>query len=676
MGRRWRQGLLGLLALAGGAMLLDRLLPPDLQRWQDRSAVLEARDGTVLNVATTRDGMWRLATRPDAVDPHYLDMLLAAEDHRFRDHVGIDPLAAARAAWQLAANGRIVSGGSTLTMQVARLLEPHPRSILGKLRDVVRAAQLEERYGKDEILAMYLTLAPFGGNVEGVRAASLTWFGHEPDRLTAGEAAILVALPQRPAALRPDRHPARARAAASRVLDRLIEAGRLPEGDRETPPPPVARRHPFPHLAPQVAERFHRTDGMPARTLLDAPIQRAIELQAGEAAAAMTDGGDVAILVVDNRELAIRGWVGGVRSALDLARRRRSPGSALKPFIYGLAFDDLAVLPDTLIEDRPLRIGDYAPENFDRDFHGQVTAREALQQSLNIPAIQLLDRLGPGRLAATLREAGARLDFPGGDAAPSLPLALGGVGISLADLTRLYVGLAHEGRSAPLRVLPGGVPGSAALMTPHAAREITAILRGSPPPDGRMPRALAAEARPIAYKTGTSYGFRDAWALGYSPDWTIGVWTGRADGSPRPGAYGRNTAAPLLFTLFDLLPAETGADAAAVAATGEPAPLPRALEHFADRDGLRALPNANPPRILFPPDGAQIEVADAAGQLGPLQLEADSGTPPYRWSVNGVPVATPALAAPPQWQPDGPGFARVTVTDAAGRRSSATVRLR
>ncbi|GGF42395.1 penicillin-binding protein 1C [Aliidongia dinghuensis] len=677
MSGRLRQAFAALLAVTAGALLLDRLLPPDLHRWQDRSAVLTAHDGTVLNVATTRDGMWRLGTRPDAVDPHYLDMLLAAEDHRFRDHPGIDPLAATRAAWQLIRTGRIVSGGSTLTMQVARLLEPHPRSVLGKLHDAIRAIQLEERYGKDEILAMYLTLAPFGGNVEGVRAASLTWFGHEPDRLTPGEAAILVALPQRPAALRPDRHPARALAAAGRVLDRLVDEGRLPEADRETPPPTIARRYPFQHLAPQVASRLHRSDGEPVRTLIDAGIQRGIEREAADAVRAMTDGGDVAILVVENRELAIRGWVGGVRSALDLARRRRSPGSALKPFIYGLAFDDLALLPETLVEDRPLRIGDYAPENFDRGFHGEVTAREALQQSLNVPAIALLDRLGPGRLAATLRDAGARLDFPAGDLGPSLPLALGGVGISLLDLTRLYVGLAHDGRAAPLRLVPGAVPGEATLMTPHAAREITAILRGSPPPDGRMPRALAAGARPIAYKTGTSYGFRDAWAVGYSPDWTIGVWTGRADGSPRPGAYGRNTAAPLLFTLFDLLPAETSADGpAALAEAGPSTPLPRALERFADRDGLHALPKANPPRILFPPDGAQIDVADETGRLGPLQLEADSGTPPYRWSVNGVPLPSPGLAAPVQWQPDGPGFARVTVTDATGRRTSATIRLR
>lgn len=707
--RRLRWLLIGLATLAAAAWGLDRLLPPDTGRWLDRSPVLLAMDGSTLNVAITRDGKWRLATRPDDVDPRYRAMLLAAEDQRFPAHPGVDPLALLRAAWQFAGNGRIVSGGSTLTMQVARLLEPHGRSWSGKLHDVIRAVQLEARYGKDDILAMYLTLAPFGGNLEGVRAASLAWFGHEPNRLTAGEAAILVALPQRPAALRPDRHPAAAQAAAERLLQRLVAANRVDPADRETAPPAIATRHGFPRLAEHVARRLRHavadgagsrstadgtpvrtTDtGAPVRTTLDPQVQPAIERLAADLAGTMADGGDIAILVVDNRDRSVRAWVGGVHSYLDLARRRRSPGSTLKPFIYGLAFDDLALLPETMIADRPVRIGMYAPENFDRGFHGEVSAREALQQSLNVPAITVLDRVGPGRLAATLRAAGARLAFPAGDAAPSLPLALGGVGITLADLTQLYTGLARDGRVVPLHLVPQTARLDATLMTASAARMITDILRGSPPPDGRMPGALAAEARPIAYKTGTSYGFRDAWAVGYSPSWTVGIWTGRADGTPRPGAYGRNTAAPALFRAFDLLPAETLPDPLAprdAEAIATPRPIPRALRHFADHDAQHALARAAPPRIMFPPDGAELDLERDNGsagatqvgipRLGALQLQASSGTPPYRWSVNGVPIAVPNDGMAAQWQPDGPGFARVTVTDAAGRRSSATIRVR
>jgi penicillin-binding protein 1C len=277
-------------------------------------------------------------------------------------------------------------------------------------------------------------------------------------------------------------------------------------------------------------------------------------------------------------------------------------------------------------------------------------------------------------------DAGVRLDFPANDAAPTLPLALGGVGISLLDLTRLYAGLAHDGRSAAPHILEARTHEAGTLMTQHAARMITAILRSAPPPDGRMPGGLIRDPRPIAYKTGTSYGFRDAWAVGYSPSWTVGVWTGRADGTPRPGAYGRNTAAPLLFAVFDRLPTETEPDPLArvpdALRTATEAPVPRGLRLFTERDSTRMPGSATPPRIQFPPDGAQLDLTQDSGGRGPLKLEANSGTPPYRWSVNGLPIPTPPYAAAPSWQPDGPGFVRVTVVDAAGRRASASVRVR
>ncbi len=670
-----------LAVVGGGAILLvlaDFLFPPDLRRFTETSPVLLAKDGSALNVATTRDGKWRLATRPEVVDPHYVEMLLAAEDQRFRDHHGVDPLALGRAAWQMARTGRIVSGGSTLTMQVARLLEPHRRSWLGKLHDIIRAGQLEERYDKDQILGMYLTLAPFGGNVEGVRAAALDWFGHEPDRLTAGEAAILVALPQRPAALRPDRHPEAARQAAERVLDRLVTEARIPAGDLDMTPPAIGTRHGFPRFAGPLAQRLRPAKGGEIATRLDAGVQRSVEALAGEAQALTADGGEIAILVVENRTREIRAWAGGVHSALDLAGRRRSPGSTLKPFIYGLAFDDLALLPETLVDDRPMRFGDYAPENFDRGFRGQIPASDALQQSLNVPAIALLDRVGPGRLAAILREAGARLDFPSESGPPSLPLALGGVGISLVDLTRLYVALARGGESVPLHLTGPALHGGAPVMSARAASLITGILRLSPPPDGRLPGVLAVEGRPIAYKTGTSYGFRDAWAMGYSPTWTVGIWVGRPDGSPRPGLYGRNTAAPLLFSVFDRLPAETEPDPLAPRVQADDAVsapvVPLGLRRFAGRDAGQV--GTSPPHILYPPDGAIVDLSLEDGGRSALSLEAEGGVPPYRWSVNGIPVAAPSTLGAPQWQPDGPGYARISVLDRAGHRASATIDLR
>ncbi|HLY56447.1 MAG TPA: penicillin-binding protein 1C [Stellaceae bacterium] len=675
--RRRRQALALVAAMFLLPVVADRLFPPDLSRYQDRSVTVTARDGELLHTFTTSDGKWRLATTPEQVDPTYIRMLLAAEDNRFREHRGIDPLALGRAAWQLVSSQRIVSGGSTLTMQVARLLEPHGRSLFGKVKDLLRAAQLEERYGKEEILAMYLTLAPFGGNIEGVRAASLAWFGHEPNQLTPGEAAILVALPQRPAHLRPDRHPEAALAAADKLLARLVADGRLAPDVAETPAPQIAPRRTFPARAVHVAERLrHRptADGM-LKTTLDGGLQQSLEDLAAREIGWTGDGGDMAAIVVDNRDATIRAWIGGVHSALDLARTRRSPGSALKPFIYGLAFEDLAILPDTLIEDRPMRFGNWAPEDFDRGFRGQVTAREALQQSLNLPAVELLDRVGAGRLTAALEGAGAHLVFPSGGGEPSLPLALGGVGISLQDLTGLYVALARGGRPVPLRILAGqAAPARPLLFSQHAASLVTEILRGAPPPDGRLPPLLAAEGRPIAYKTGTSYGFRDAWAVGYTEDWTVGIWTGRRDGTPRPGLYGRNTAAPLLFDVFDLLPQEGSHDR--VAAADAPAPhLPQGLQQFATRGTIRGLPGAQPPRILYPPEGAVIDLTGADGSRGTLALEADGGALPYRWSVNGVPLPPTQFHAVPHWTPDGPGFARVTVLDGAGRKASVTVRV-
>jgi penicillin-binding protein 1C len=673
-----RRALTCTIAVILAIIALDRLFPPDLTRFRTPSTVVLARDGAMLHAFTTPDGKWRLATSVASVDPAYLQLLLAAEDRRFRHHPGVDPLALLRAARQFAGAGHVVSGGSTLTMQVARLLEPHRRSIWGKLHDVIRAVQLEERYGKDEILAMYLTLAPFGGNIEGVRAASLAWFGHEPGALTEGEAAILVALPQRPAALRPDRHPATALAAADRLLARLVADGSLPAGADETPAPEIARRRSFPSEAAHVAEHLrHRAgpDGI-VRSTLDPALQAALEDFARRQVSWLADGGDLAVIVVDNREAAIRGWIGGVNSAVDLGRARRSPGSTLKPFIYGLAFDDLAILPDTLIQDRPMRFGAWAPEDFDRGFKGEVTAREALQDSLNLPAVELLDRIGAGRLAAALEAQGAHLHFPDRAAEPSLPLALGGVGMSLEDLTGLYVALASGGRSAPLR-LAAGPAGRLrpALLSPHAAGLVTGILAEAPPPDGRLPKLLAGDALPIAYKTGTSYGFRDAWAVGYTPAWTVGIWTGRRDGTPRPGAYGRNTAAPLLFDVFDLLPAEANRDRAVSLDDKPAAGLPASLRAFASAGRQRSLPGAEPPRILYPPDGAVIDLSGRDGAGGSLALQADGGALPYRWSVNGVPVAPAQFHALPRWQPDGKGFAKVTVLDGAGRRASVTIRV-
>ncbi|MGE4221538.1 MAG: penicillin-binding protein 1C, partial [Alphaproteobacteria bacterium] len=537
-------------------LLLDRLFPPDMGRYRDASVEVQDRSGRLLRAYLSGDHAWRLATGPEDVDPRYLRLLLAYEDKRFDLHPGVDPLAIARAVGQWLTAGRPVSGGSTITMQAVRLLEPRPRTLRSKLIEVVRAAQLEWRYSKRDILGIYLTLAPFGGNLEGVRAAALSYFGKEPAHLTDAQAALLVALPQSPTRRRPDRHPAAARAAQLRVIDRLAGAGALTaqavaEAREDAGRQALARR-PFPRAAEHLADRLKASSppGAVLRSSLAGGLQATAESLLRREAAWLRDGAAIAALVIENADAKVRAYVGGQdyfgpAGMLDLARAQRSPGSTLKPFIYALGFDDRIVHPETQILDRPTQFGGYAPANFDGRFHGLVTIREALQGSLNVPAVAVLDRVGPQRLASMLRDAGASLAFPETGTPPSLALALGGVGISLSDMAMLYRGLASGGIVRPLsflEVAPEGMAGHR-LASPRAAWLVGDILRGTPVPD-TVAHATAVDRREIAYKTGTSYGYRDAWAVGWSASYTVAVWVGRSDGTPRAGVLGRDAAAP------------------------------------------------------------------------------------------------------------------------------------
>jgi penicillin-binding protein 1C len=671
---------IGGLALAGGLLaVLDRILPPDVARYREASTEIVSRDGTLLRAFTTKQGSWRLRTDPAEVEPRYVAMMLAAEDRHFRDHPGIDPGAILRAAGQWIGHGHIVSGGSTVTMQVARLLEPHRRSMAGKIHDMVRALQLERRYSKDEILGIYLTLAPFGGNLEGVRAASLAYFGKEPARLTDAEASLLVALPQSPTRRRPDRHPEVATRARDRLLGRLNGSGAIDAGlAREAAEFPVAlTRRAFPATAPQFAAGLahHAAPGARITTTIDTRAQDEVAGVIARATEGLDPKVGVAVLVIENRTRAIRAFVSGRGpdtdgTFLDLTMTRRSPGSALKPFVYGMAFDGLMLHPETLIEDAPLDIAGYEPQNFDREWHGAVTARQALQQSLNVPAIRVLERVGPDRFIARLRQAGAIVRLPSGK--PGLAVVLGGVGINLRDLTMLYAGLANDGKIGPLVSELGQQPAQGVtFIGPAAAYYLRDILRQSPAPDGVVSPYLT-QGRAIAFKTGTSYGFRDAWAVGYSDAYTVGVWVGRIEGTPRPGSYGRNTAAPLVFDIFGVLPPEDSihhpkpAETIAVANTSA---LPIALRRLSDGGATR-------PHLFFPPSAATIDfLHDPAGDARPVTLRAQGGKKPLRWIVNGEPV--PSDGGPElQWHPDGPGFVHVTIIDGNDRSSRSVFRLR
>jgi penicillin-binding protein 1C len=690
---RWQHRLItaafALLGIACALAAADRANPPDMTRYQTLSPEVVARDGALLRPFLSKDGYWRLKTAPRDVNARYLLLLKTYEDKRFDDHWGVDPAALARAALQYAGAGRVVSGASTLTMQAARLLEPRPRGFGAKIFQMARALQLEERYSKDQILSIYLTLAPEGGNLEGIRAASLSYFGKEPAALDLSEAALLVALPQSPAKLRPDRHGIAAIAGRNKVLARMVEEGVVTKGDAD-----VAMREGVPSLrlampivAPHLSARLARAHKNSSRivTTLDAGLQGAVERLANQERAYFEDGSSLAIVVVDNRTHAVLAYLGGTdywgkSGQIDLANRSRSPGSALKPFIYGLAFDDLILHPASMMEDEPTQFGDYAPRDFSGAFQGAVTARDALRMSLNIPAVMVLDRVGPLRFTLALSNAGARLAFPTKGDAPSLPVALGGLGISLADITMLYSGIADAGVARPLRFTRDAPQGADhRLFGAVAAWYLRDILSGVNLPEGWAMGQGLSKQRNIAFKTGTSYGFRDAWSVGFSNDYTVGVWVGRADGAPNPGRVGREAAGPILLKTFGLLPADTRPDppmpAGAILASTDQ--LPQGLRVFT-REAAAAPRQTSipPPTISFPPNGATVPLPEANAKDKTIMLKADGGEAPLTWLVNGAPIGNFDRFAPALYAPPGEGFARITVVDAQGRSDSAQVRFK
>jgi len=437
----------------------------------------------------------------------------------------------------------------------------------------------------------------------------------------------------------------------------------------------------MPFRAPHLARALHEADARAAvlRTTIDPRLQAEVEALLAREAAALDPQATLAAIVVDNHDRGVLAYVGNADFAsarrhgtIDAAQALRSPGSALKPLIYAMAFDRLLLHPETILDDAPRHFGDYAPGDFDGRFLGEVTAREALQYSLNVPAVAVLDRLGPARFVAALAAAGIRLKLPQPETEPGLAIALGGAGISLADLATLYVALARDGTVAPLRLRADAPPGrETAIFGPVAAWYVTDILGGAPPPSGMLPPEVR-RARPLAFKTGTSYGFRDAWAAGYDAEVTIAVWAGRADGTPLPGITGRTTAAPVLFKIADLLgpaaakPRPPPPGALILARRNLPANLQRLDSGPAERAGR----DPGGPRIVYPPDGSTVEWH---GEEVPL--EASGGRAPLRWLADGrlLPQGVPRRAL--YWTPAGEGFSRLTVIDAAGRSAHATVRL-
>lgn len=560
----------GTVACLLSLLILDLAFPPPLPKSRDTSVLVVARDGTPLRAFADAEGVWRYPTTSRQVSPLYLQVLLNYEDRWFWRHPGINPVAILRAGGQWLRSGRIISGGSTLTMQVARILDGPggTRSPWRKLRQMLRALQLEVHLSKREILDLYLERAPFGGTIEGVEAASWAYLGKPASKLSHAEAALLVVLPQAPSRWRPDREPEAARVARDKVLDRMAELGvwsRAEVMDAKIEPV-VSRQLQAPLSAALLAQRLRSTYGKADRIVstIDPGLQRTLEGRVASYFSNLPPRTSAALLVVDNASMEARAYVGSVTFGdkarlghVDMVRAWRSPGSTLKPFLYGLALDDGLIHSESLLMDAPQSFGGYRPGNFDTAFNGPVGAAEALRLSLNIPAVDLLDRVGPARFSARLDNAGISLKYPRG-ATPNLSLILGGIGARLEDLVGAYAAFNRDGVAGRVRYTPQDPRIDRRLLSPGAAWIVRTMLEANPRPGEREDTFDRGNRPRVAWKTGTSYGFRDAWALGGTRRYTVGVWVGRPDGTPLPGQYGAVTALPLLFETVDSLPRMRG----------------------------------------------------------------------------------------------------------------------
>lgn len=580
----FRKALATALLLAGPYLLfllLDLLFPFPWEALERPPAVMVLdRHGEPLRFFLPADQRWRFPVRLSELPPEFPRALVASEDQRFWRHPGIDLLAVARAAWTDVRARRVVSGASTISMQIARMVEPGPRTLPAKLRESFRALQLEHHHSKRRILEIYLNLAPYGGNLEGVGVAAWFYFGKRPDQLSLSEIALLTALPRAPSGYDPVRRPRAAERARDRVLAQLAARGAFPQREIEAasrqPVPRVRSRAPFaaPHFAQWMTRRYPGQARL--RTSLDSGVQRIAEEQVRRRAAELRDQGisNAAVVVIDNQTRSVRALVGSADffAAASLGQvngavARRSPGSTLKPFLYAMAMDEGRILPDSYLLDIPTDFGGYVAENYDERYRGRVTVRDALIQSLNACAIRLLSEVGLGDFLHLLRRGGlATLDRP--PEKYGLPLVLGAGEVTLLDLVDLYATLAEGGVYRPVRLLePEGdaaqAPPEAAdrLFSRDAARAVTEILTDVRRPDLPESWDLTLGVPAVAWKTGTSYGHRDAWAVGFSARTTIGVWVGNFDGRPRKGISGSQHAGPLLFDLFRALEEREGGPA-------------------------------------------------------------------------------------------------------------------
>lgn len=553
---------LSILFFLGLFLVLDFIFPFNAER-VSYSKVIYASDGSMLHAFLSPDQKWRIFAGPDEITPELRKAVVFKEDKYFRFHPGFNPFAIVRAAFNNLVKGRRTSGASTITMQLARLLDPAPRTYLHKIREVFRALQLEWHYSKNEILQMYLNLLPYGGNIEGVKSASMIYFGQVTGELSLAQVVMLAVIPNDPNALRPGRNYDDLLARRNLWLKKMLSKGLFPESpvNDALAEPFERQRYPLPSLAAHLSYRLRNApmDEYGLQTTIKPAIQEKTESLVRNHVRLLRSMQitNAAVLVVNNLTMEVDAYVGSAgfdedmyQGQVDGINALRSPGSTLKPLLYAMAFDQGLISPKMIITDVPVNFNGYRPENYDENYRGKITVAQALALSLNVPAVGLLDQMGTESFLNTLSNSGFKW-IGKNTRSLGLSVILGGCGSTLEELTALYAAFPNKGIYRPLRYIDSGSKQKGdTVCSSGAAYMLTEILTGLKRPDLPDQYRQSADLPRIAWKTGTSYGRRDGWAIGYNHEFTVGVWTGNFPGSGIPELNGADCAVPLLFSIF------------------------------------------------------------------------------------------------------------------------------
>ena len=547
----------------------------------DHSSTITYADGRPAHVSLASDDRWRIEARHDEVDPAYIEALIELEDRRFFDHFGVDPIAVVRAAGSNVASGRVVSGASTITMQVVRMAEPRPRTLRSKAVEAFRAVQLERHYTKEEILDLYLQLLPFGHNYEGLETAALVYFGHDASRLTPAQIATLLAVPQAPTTRTPSPENAEELGRArNEIAEYLLERGALPRGMRSerlsdeeamaaieaTPPPSRFRRMPreIPHLAHRLRAKYPESKEL--RTTVDPSQQRLVEqmVQRHRRTVGQLGGDHLSVVVMDHQTGELKAAVGNFDYASEEPGQKmagfdvpRSTGSLLKPFLLARGIDKGVASPSQRVVDAPVNFGGYRPQNYDGTYDGLVRLDSALERSLNIPFVNLLNQVGIDDFLMVLNRIGA--PYPEGPPEDhGLSYAVGGIDATPKDVATMFSALARRGDAVSLQQLkaddearaPTAMKGA---LSPEAVWMVREVMQRRDRPDFPGRAVLRSGVSPYAWKTGTSMGYRDAWTAGFGPRHVVVVWAGNLDYRPGRRLVGELAAAPLFFDIIEAI---------------------------------------------------------------------------------------------------------------------------